>query len=680
MNRFGTRQTTRPREISGDSKNAPRQKLPARVMPRATPGKTMRAALFFMLAAVPLAVYAGSYNFTYIKEIILSISFLPLLFAFVRAKGARISHASLAALSVPVWMAVSFFFSRYQGTAVPALCAGFTVFFIFMVAANQAAVNGGSLRLIILLSALPVIAAGFGQVFFPGLFKVMLAFGGRIPSTFGNPNFFGAYLVCITPFILSFSGRLGRNKYPYTALMLVPVLFLLFMTGSKGAIAALACSMAVYAWLTYSKQGGLKENVGRNALPLATAAVAAAIAVIMLFHNIDSLKFRFNVWPGAIRLAAANPVFGSGPGSFSYAFPSFKPEEIMKRSYMHSYEVSYPENIFLQVAAEHGFAGLGVLIFMLWIILGKPDRGKIDFYAAFCGLLAANMAGVDINYAVSAMLAAVLSGELMNGRQGGFIEIDRAWKKAALTAAGAAAVFILVIQLNIHLSDIYLSRATALSGAGQWQASIENYKRALRYNPHNVPAGYFLASAYYDSDPATNAPAALSAMEEVEKTAPDYVLLHYKKGVILNAMGDTDAAIGEYGKMLKMDPYLKPALTDLAYIYYKKGDLFPAEEYMKKAAETAGDDPALYNNLGNIYFMQKRVNEAVAAYKKAIEIKPDKDYYYNLGCVYFTLNDIANARENIHKAAELDAKSGGKEAKIVNMEKMIKQYERVIKK
>jgi tetratricopeptide (TPR) repeat protein len=77
--------------------------------------------------------------------------------------------------------------------------------------------------------------------------------------------------------------------------------------------------------------------------------------------------------------------------------------------------------------------------------------------------------------------------------------------------------------------------------------------------------------------------------------------------------------------------------------------------------------------------MQKRVPEAIIAYKKAIEINPDKDYYYNLGCVYFTLHDITNAKVFMAKAAEIDSKNDRKELKIQNILKQIRQYERKIK-
>jgi len=44
------------------------------------------------------------------------------------------------------------------------------------------------------------------------------------------------------------------------------------------------------------------------------------------------------------------------------------------------------------------------------------------------------------------------------------------------------------------------------------------------------------------------------------------------------------------------------------------------------------------------------------------------------------MNDIINAKTNIYKAAEIDSKNSVKEAKIENMVRLIKQYERVVKR
>lgn len=632
-----------------------------------------------MLLAVPIAVWPDSYNLTYIKEIIMSIGMILLFFAFIMSKDIKISMESLCVLFIPACMALSYIFSPYKDAALPVLYIGVISSVIFIILANQTSVSKESQKILVLVSSLPVIMYGVCQILFPDIFKSLLGFNQRIPSTLGNPNFFAAYILALFPFILTAADRLKNVKRAGMFFMAVLLLFILYRTGSKGAHLALALEMAVFAAITYSKQEKLQLFIKKNLLTLIIAFIAIIAAMIMLFYNTDSMKFRINVWAGTIKLIAANPVLGTGPGSFAFAFPAYRPAEIIRQSYMHSYEVSYPENIFLQAAAEYGLLGLAALVFILWIILKKIDPEKKDYYAAFCGLLAVNLTGVDINFGTSAMMSAVFAGVLLNGRQNRAIALSPAWEKAAAITVTLLAAVIMLFQLRTHISDIYLKKAIYLSETKQWQASIENYKKALIYNPQNAPAGYFLAGAYYDSGPETNADAALDKYTELEKSAPNYVLLHYKKAVILNASGRQGAAIKEYLKMIKVDPYLKPALTDLAFIYYKKGDLTSAEDYIKKACD-ASPDAALYNNLGNIYFMQKRITEAISAYKKAIEINPDKDYYYNLGCVYFTLNDIANAKMNIYKAAEIDSKNIEKEPKIRNMMRLIARYEKVTKR
>ena len=639
----------------------------------------LRPILFFMFLSVPLAVWQGSYNPIYIKEIFISIPLLLLWLAYSGNKRVEIRSESLFALIIPAWMFISFLFSPYKAQAMPVLFFAFTLSVLFIILSVQTTLADRKLSDMFLISAVPVLIIGISQIFLPSLSGGLTAFGDRIPSTLGNPNFFAAYIVVCVPFILAALNRTQGAKRIIIIIILLSALFLMYSTGSKAGIAALFAELSVWVLMTAVKKEAFRVTLKKNALTAAVAAAALVALFVMLPRNMESVKFRADVWSGTIRLAASNPITGTGPGSFSFAFPAFRPGDIMKRSYMHSYEVSYPENILLQAAAEYGIPGILMLIFFLWVILRRPDPDKKEFYSAFCGLLAINMAGVDMNYGTSAMLAAILAGVIINGRKGGNITLNGGLKRTVVISVAAVTALVIIFQFKTHISDVYLKQAVDLSELRQWQAAIVNYKKAIIHNPSNVPAGYFLASAYFDSNPEANAPAAVMQLEEVEKIAPNYVLLHYKKAGIFNYLGKREEAVAEYKKMLELDPYLKPALTELAYLYYREGDLTQAEMYMKRGAEISRD-PALYNNLGNIYFMQKRVKEAVESYKKAIEINPDKDYYYNLGCVYFTLNDIKNAKENIYKAAELGSKSGKAEEKVENMVRQIERYERVMKR
>src|SRR5262245_10321237 len=66
-----------------------------------------------------------------------------------------------------------------------------------------------------------------------------------------------------------------------------------------------------------------------------------------------------------------------------------------------------------------------------------------------------------------------------------------------------------------------------------------------------------------------------------------------------------------------------------------------------------------YNNLGNSLREKKRVNEAIAAYQKAIELNPKQAQpHYNLGIVRLEQKRLGDAVACFRKAVELDPKFG----------------------
>jgi tetratricopeptide (TPR) repeat protein len=68
--------------------------------------------------------------------------------------------------------------------------------------------------------------------------------------------------------------------------------------------------------------------------------------------------------------------------------------------------------------------------------------------------------------------------------------------------------------------------------------------------------------------------------------------------------------------------------------------------------------------------MSKKPEQAVAAFKKAVDLKPDKDYYYNLGCVYFTMDDTKNAELYLKKALEMSPE----DVKVKDMLRRVEKY------
>lgn len=119
---------------------------------------------------------------------------------------------------------------------------------------------------------------------------------------------------------------------------------------------------------------------------------------------------------------------------------------------------------------------------------------------------------------------------------------------------------------------------------------------------------------------------------------------------------DMQRAINKYNEALKIQPNHKKALYNLGNALYKEAltlkysnqvainipnkdsianlmlqrsaELYTASSQLYKNKDTL---QKIYHNLGNSYLFQKKYNEAIEAYKKALKIKPDdEDTRYNL--------------------------------------------------
>ncbi len=74
----------------------------------------------------------------------------------------------------------------------------------------------------------------------------------------------------------------------------------------------------------------------------------------------------------------------------------------------------------------------------------------------------------------------------------------------------------------------------------------------------------------------------------------------------------------------------------------------------KKSQKKKAED---YLDIGKLYFLNQRYDEAMPAFKKVIEIEPENPQgYYNLGLVFESKNMLLEAKEMFTKTLELDPK------------------------
>lgn len=85
-------------------------------------------------------------------------------------------------------------------------------------------------------------------------------------------------------------------------------------------------------------------------------------------------------------------------------------------------------------------------------------------------------------------------------------------------------------------------------------------------------------------------------------------------------------------------------LGNVAYVFYQAGAYDMAETNLKEAIALSPDNAAIYNLLGNVYFMEHDFAGALEQYKKGLQFDPyTKDPLINIGMAYFKMGNIDGA-------------------------------------
>jgi len=256
------------------------------------------------------------------------------------------------------------------------------------------------------------------------------AFGTRIFSSFGNPNFFGNFLVLITPILiaqyLKHGGPVGRpfivwgltaalvwltdsltihyspgnhfmlyeriglcaigpllavatfkktGSSAIASLMLIVLgmlLINLYATETKGAW--LGFTVAVVVTMTiitrYFVKGELayikKLLVG---IMLIVVLSSSALLSYFLPRRMQSVNFRVFTWIATWEMIHTHPCLGSGIGSFKIAYPAYRRPQIIALESKSNTETDHSEDEYLEVWNDEGLVGFGIYLWFLITVL-----------------------------------------------------------------------------------------------------------------------------------------------------------------------------------------------------------------------------------------------------------------------------------------------------------------------
>jgi tetratricopeptide (TPR) repeat protein len=120
-------------------------------------------------------------------------------------------------------------------------------------------------------------------------------------------------------------------------------------------------------------------------------------------------------------------------------------------------------------------------------------------------------------------------------------------------------------------------------------------------------------------------PPPMAALMEAVPQAPSSTAEQYFHSASLLDDGDpmhVEKASGMYRRALEIDPYLVPALINLANLHYSRDEIAEAQALYERAIALEPDVFEAHFNLGNIFHDLGHYPEAQACYREALRLNP----------------------------------------------------------
>ena len=463
-------------------------------------------------------------------------------------------------------------------------------------------------------------------------------------STAGRSNFFGSYLVIVVPLTVA---RLfqTRRRWPH-ALLLLGQLTCLALTQARGAWVGTGATLVA---------GLLAWSVARRSWrPLLIALGTAALGVILVallntpdgplaplarLPSLDRLAHltrtdagsagaRVTVWRATLPLLLSRPWLGYGPETMRAVFARVFPPELVFLEGRHV-SIDRAHNLWLDLGMSTGMVGVlafGALVIgagrLIWRGLRQaPDRHDQITWAALAAATGGHLVDMQFSFDLTAsatafwlVLALVASrgrAPLPPARQRSR-NLGRGWF-AVIPVSLAALAFIAAICLRPLAADVsyWRSQHPGRPAAERVEASIQ----AVRLWP--LEPVYRLGLTWYLVR-AGDMPMAQSQMVAATRQAPDSPRVWTAWGDLYMAWGEQDSARfmqaeQAYRKLLTLAPNTARYHMALGLALAKQSRMAEGLAATQYAAALDETDPAIYDQLANIYWEMDRYDEAAQA-------------------------------------------------------------------
>ena len=224
-------------------------------------------------------------------------------------------------------------------------------------------------------------------------------------------------------------------------------------------------------------------------------------------------------------------------------------------------------------------------------------------------------------------------------------------------------------RLSKKQSNKTHSDAVGWNGLGDLQHAlghnddaIYSFLKAIEFSPDYAPSWTSLGNSYLAEGQLDEALAAHLKAIEID---PYNVDSRLALGDIYKLQGKNEDASMAYRTVIELDPKNAPAWNKLADLHYSNGAYDEALHTYQKAVDCDQDCLLSYGNLASIYVQKGRHPEAIPLLQKGIELSDDTTdsicLWNRLGDVYRHMDDYEHAMAAYRNADALDPQKSSAE-------------------
>jgi tetratricopeptide (TPR) repeat protein len=171
---------------------------------------------------------------------------------------------------------------------------------------------------------------------------------------------------------------------------------------------------------------------------------------------------------------------------------------------------------------------------------------------------------------------------------------------------------------DMNMVDVYTVKGIIAAARQDYSSAYNAFASAYKVQANSVNVRRMAESAIR----AGKVDEGLKALTEWTSKYPDDWQTRFFLGNQLLGLGRHDAAAAQYEQVLAKRKDDVAALNNLAWLRQKQGRLGDAAKLIERALALIDNDANIYDTAGGIYMAQKRHRDAVAAYRKALDLSP----------------------------------------------------------